>query len=266
MNNKAQERTKPIRKHGFVKAVKWIVLISAGIVLLIFFGIPLYLSSAGGTGFLLGKINAAVDGQVAMDDFSIGWFRGVKLKNLSYDDSAGNTSVQVQRIEARPSYLSLLGGKVKLGKTVIDSPQVYVKVPASERPGVSSDDSQKGSKPEPTASGYAPPPVFPVNQIDLELVNGSAKLELLDGSPQTVAFTNIASKVQFDQASNAGTVDLAMTKRDGPSKTEILMLKFPNYSLAVLNLCSLWPDRRWHWRESSMLMHKYRLRKIRSNS
>lgn len=70
-----------------------------------------------------------------MDDFSIGWFKGVKLTNVSYDDSAGNTSVKVRRIQTQPQYASLLGGKVKLGKTVVEGPQIYLKVPEkSKRP------------------------------------------------------------------------------------------------------------------------------------
>ena len=217
MNDKAQEQIEPVRKHRFFKTVKWIVLISAGVVLLIFFGIPLFLSSAGGTGFLLGKINAVVDGQVAMDDFSMGWFKGVKLRNLSYADSTGNTSVQVQRIETHPQYLSLLGGKVNLGKTVIDSPQVHLKVSSSKTPAAPADGSERLSKPTPVTSADAPPPVFPVNQIDLELINGNATVELLDGTSQTVAFTNIASTVQFDQEANTGAVDMAMTVDDSAS-------------------------------------------------
>nr|MBC8379376.1 hypothetical protein [Planctomycetota bacterium] len=80
-------------KSGKLRLLKWILIGSVALLLLIFFMAPLYLSSAGGTQMLLGRINSSVDGQVQMDDFSIGWFKGVSLTNLSYDDSAGNTSV-----------------------------------------------------------------------------------------------------------------------------------------------------------------------------
>ena len=124
--------TKPRRK--VFKAIKWVLIVSAFIFLLLFFGVPLFLSSSGGTGFLLGKINSSVDGQVRMDDFSIGWLKGVRLTNLSYADSVGNTSVTVERIETRPKYMSLLGGKVKLGKTFVEQPRIYVKVTTEQKP------------------------------------------------------------------------------------------------------------------------------------
>ncbi|MHC5084867.1 MAG: hypothetical protein ACYSOV_04615, partial [Planctomycetota bacterium] len=169
------------RKNRVLRLLKWGSVAVTCIVLLLFFGVPLFLSSTGGTGFLLGKINNAVDGQVQMDNFSFGWFRGIKLANLSYADTAGNTSVKVRRIETQPKDMSLFGGKVKLGKTVIEQPQIYVKVPAEQKGAEEANISSVKSD--------APPPVFPVNQIDLELINGSATVELIGDIPQTVSFT-----------------------------------------------------------------------------
>lgn len=184
-----------------LKVVMGCLGVLAGLVLLFFFGVPIYLSSSAGTNFLLRKVNQTVDGQVRMDDFSLGWFKGVKLKNVSYADSAGNASIQVQQIETHPRYLSLLGGKVKLGKTLIDSPQVYLKIPAIEKQTGQIDKS---------ASIEKAPPAFPLNQIDLKLINGNATIELLDGAPQKVAFTNIASNVQLAEAGKPSSLDFSM--------------------------------------------------------
>jgi len=194
------------RKGGVLRILKWGTIAAVCIILLLFFGIPLFLSSSGGTGFLLDKINSSVDGQVQMDDFSIGWFRGIKLTNLSYVDNAGDTSVTVERIQTQPKYISLLGGKVKLGRTVIEQPRIYVKVPA-EQGGV---DEAKTS----SAKSDAPPPVFPVNQIDLELIDGAATVELIGDTPQTVSFENIASKVQIAEAGKPSSVDISMDVDD----------------------------------------------------
>lgn len=199
-----QEMMTPAKPRGKVfKVIQWILIVSVFIVLLLFFGVPLFLSSSSGTGFLLNKINSSLDGQVQMDDFSIGWFRGIKLTNLSYADSAGNTSVTVERIKTQPKYASLLGGKVNLGKTVIEQPQIYLKVPAQQK-------GTEESESSPKKSDDASPPVFPVNQIDLELIDGTATLELIGDMSQKVSFTNIASKVQIADAGKPSSVEISM--------------------------------------------------------
>ena len=197
------------RKGRGVKILKWGSIAAVCLILLLFFGIPLFLSSSGGTNFFLNQINSSVDGQVQMDDFSIGWFKGIKLTGLSYADSAGNVSVKVHRVETRPKYTSLLGGKVKLGKTVIDQPRIYLKVPAER------DDAEEAKTS--SEKSATPLPVFPVHQIDLELINGSVTMELAADMPQTVSFTNIASKVQFDQSAWSGAMDVAMNVNESSS-------------------------------------------------
>ena len=194
------------RKGRGIRILKWGSIAAACLILLLFFGIPLFLSSSGGTGFLLKQINSSVDGQVQMDDFSMGWFKGIKLTGLSYADSAGNTSVRVRRIETRPKYTSLLGGKVKLGRTVIDQPRIYLKAPAEQ-------DIAEEAKTS-SAKLDTPPPVFPVNQIDLELINGSATVELTGDMPQKVLFTNIASTVQIADVGKPSSVDISMDVDD----------------------------------------------------
>lgn len=210
MSHKEQTNSKPVRKHGYRRAFKRILFLLTCIVLLIFFGVPLYLSSAGGTRFLFNKINASVDGQVQADDFSMGWFKGVKLTNLSYADSAGNTAVSINNFHAHPKYTALLSGKIKLGKTVVDNPNIQVKVPAVQPVSNGPEQVQSTSPTQkpPTESGDLIP-VLPVHQIDLELINGSATIELADRS-QKLLLTNIASKVQFNQADASGAMDVAM--------------------------------------------------------
>ena len=193
-------------KHSKFKILKWVLIGSAGLVLLIFFGIPLFLSSSGGTNLLLGKINQSVDGQVQMDDFSMGWFRGVKLINVSYDDSTGNTSVKVHRIETQPQYASLLGGKVKLGRTIVEGPQVYLKVSSPGEEATAENDLPAKSKPSSSESA----PVFPINQIDLEVIDGSATIELMGDVSQKLQFANIASKVHIADAGEPSVLDISM--------------------------------------------------------
>jgi hypothetical protein len=244
---------KPRRK--VFKAIKWVLIVSAFIFLLLFFGVPLFLSSSGGTGFLLGQINNSVDGQVRMDDFSIGWLKGVRLTNLSYADSVGNTSVTVERIETQPKYMSLLGGKVKLGKTVVEQPRIYVKVPTEQKSSTGGPKAQTSpttsTAKSPTKSD-APPPIFPINQIDLELINGSATIELTGDMPQKVSFTNIASMVHIADAGKPSSIDISMDV-DDTSKVSVKGAATPskkgwtledgdfNVQISKLQLASLKP-------------------------
>ena len=215
MMTDSQVNKKCSRKKA-LNVLKWSVILSAGLGLLIFFGVPIFLSSAGGTRLLLGKINASVDGQVHMQDFSIGWFKGVELTNLSYDDSAGTTSVKVNSIHTQPSYASLLGGKVKLGKTIVDHPQVYVKVlPEEPASGKVSPQAAVG------VSGDKPAPVFPIHEIDLEVINGVATVELAGENAQTVSFANIASKVNLEAPGKESTLDVSMEIPNGENPSTL---------------------------------------------
>ena len=195
-----------------LKVIKWCLILFTALILLVFFGVPLYLSSSGGTNFLLGKINQSVDGEVQMDDFSIGWFKGVQLSNLTYVDSTGNTSVKVRRIETQPQYASLLGGKVKLGKTVVEGPQVYLKVPQeSGTPSGTQVSTGAKEKQEPVKqSSSEPASGFTIPQMDFELTDGTATVELDGPVPQKVSFTNIASKVELAEAGKLSSVDISM--------------------------------------------------------
>lgn len=208
--NKAESKTKGKK----IKVLTCLLVGIAAIVLVIFFSVPLFLSSSGGTRFLLSKINQSVDGQVQIEDFSVGWFKGIQLTNLSYADDAGNTSVTVNSFQSKPKFTSLLTGRVKLQKTVIDSPKVYLKIPATEQIEIKTESDSTSSKQSSSKSTNDSTPVIPIDQIDLELINGSATVELIAEQPQTLALTNIGSKVQFDQAAKAGMLSVAMNVDD----------------------------------------------------
>lgn len=183
----------------------------AGLLLLLFFAVPLILSSSGGTRFLLGKINHSVDGQVGMDTFSVGWFSGVKLTNLTYDSDDGATQVKVGRVQTQPRYSALLSGRVDLGKTVIDRPQIYVKVSSPTPPSPASPTTMPKERPAGTTF------MLPVHLIDLEVLDGNATIELLDADAQMrrVTFKNIASTVVLNEPGQASRLNLSVDVANG---------------------------------------------------
>src|SRR4030042_336459 len=110
-------------KMSFKKKVLFRLLIVVCVLfLIIFFAIPLYLSSDSGKNLILGKINDSIDGKVEVDSFSMGWFAGVKADNLNFTDNEGLMKLTAEQIAARPKYLSLLGGNVIIDEAVIDKP------------------------------------------------------------------------------------------------------------------------------------------------
>lgn len=196
------------RKKRKSKIWLWILGGVALLILIILFGIPLFLSSSAGKSLVVSQINQSVDGQVQMDDLSVGWFRGVRIQNMSFDDDQGSTSVQVKRIETQPQLAALLGGKVKLGKTVIENPRIYLKVPSAE---VRQAQEAKEEKAEDKTEGRKE---LPVDQIDLEVVDGQATIEIAGQPGQKVSFSNIASNVALVPG-KASTMAFSMQVQDG---------------------------------------------------
>ncbi len=198
------------KRHRGLKIASGIV---AGIVLLLVLAVlaaPTALSSSGGTRFVLGRINRAVDGQVAMDTLSVGWFSGVRLSNLSFESNDGATHLTVDRIETHPHYAALMGRRVNMGKTIIDRPQVHLKVPArADRPPT--------VKPSPAPARQEVPFILPVHQIDLEVLQGNAVIEMMDAGDRTqrVTFKNIASNVVLNEPGQTSRVNLSMDVDDG---------------------------------------------------
>jgi hypothetical protein len=197
------------RKKRKSKLWVWILGGLAMLILILFLAVPLFLSSAAGRSLVVSKINQSVDGQVQMDDLSVGWFRGVRIRNVSFDDDQGNTSVQVKRIETQPQLAALLGGRVKLGKTVVENPRVYLKVSPPEagepKPETARERADRG------AEGM---PQLPVHQIDLEIIDGQATIEIAGQPQQKVMFTNIASNVALSPG-KASTMAFSMQVQDG---------------------------------------------------
>ena len=219
MKNDEVEVSTKSHEHRILKKLKWILILSAGCGLLIFFGLPVFLSSAAGTNLLLGKINQSVDGQVQMGDFSVGWFKGIELSKLSYDDSAGNTSLQVEHLKAKPSYMSLLGGKISLlKKTIVEKPRLYYKVtPQTDQTQAPQSPAAPQSKGQPGRSEYA------LEYMDLQVSDGEVTIELAADTSQTVSLTNISSTLLADAGKTS--FDVSMGVKDNASQQAALSAK-----------------------------------------
>ncbi len=201
-----------VKKRSPFKILAVAVLAVFLVLLLTILAVPTLLSSSGGNRFLLGKINRSVEGQVGMETFSVGWFSGVKLTNLTFDSDDGATQIKVGRIETKPRYTALLGKRVDLGKTVIDHPEVHLKISPTPPSVPSTQTGAPKETPEPDV-----PFVLPVHLIDLELLAGDVTIELTeaDASTQRVTFKNIASTVALNETGQTSRMVLSMDVANG---------------------------------------------------
>ncbi len=172
---------------------------------------PTLLSSSGGKRFLLGKINNSVDGQVGMDTLSLGWLSGVKLTNLTFESGDGATQVKVDRFEMQPRLAALLGGKVDMGRAVVERPQIHLKL-SGDMPTARSDKDPAEPKKDSGGGAFA----MPIDHLELDLTDGQATIELADAAGvQKVVFKNIAANVALNESQTTSTLNVKADVADG---------------------------------------------------
>lgn len=206
------------KKSGKIKTAKWIVIIAVLLGLVLFLAIPAYLSSDAGKDFIVGRINDSIDGKIAMGDFSMGWFKGIRVTDLSFEDEAGTISVNVKEISTRLHYVPLLLGIVALGETLIDEPQVVINVSQDKdkslRPVVSSEKKTTESKGK--AGGLA------LAKIDLTVKGGNLTIKAPENKGiKSLKVSNIESKVDLNPLGRKSTFDVALAVAGGQTKSKI---------------------------------------------
>lgn len=205
-----QENKQETRK----KSVKRRLLIGLGVgvavVLLLIGLLPAFLSSNAGTSFLLAQLNRSMGGTLTVDDLSLGWFGGVRVQNLSWQDQSGDMQVQIASLKARPKLLALLTGRIALTDAVLDSPRVQMKVPAAP--------SSAPSSPVEKTQTAKSDSVYRIGPIELEVRQGQAVLEqaCLNGQPpMRLEVRNLASTVVLNASGKDSAVSVSMNVGDG---------------------------------------------------
>jgi len=205
MPPKTDPKTKPPKKKMKVKLIAAFVVT---VVVLMFFLIPAVVSSEKGRRLILAKINAAADGRADCSDLSMSWFKGVRVDDLTFQDNAGQTSVEVKQIVARPHYGSLLSGSLSFGRTVIDEPKIKIDLTAPLTKSAPHN-SPGADFPEKTRSDDKPQPVtLPIKRIDLVVNKGNLKVT----SPQakTIELSQINSHVNLRPPGSSTDFDVDM--------------------------------------------------------
>jgi len=124
---KAEKKsTSGSRKKISTRILKLLLLLIVILTVLVFLLLPAFISSEKGRRLILAKINDSIAGQIDFADLSMGWLKGVRIADFSFNDNAGQISAQVKQITTKPHYGSIVMGNLSFGETTIDQPKVSV--------------------------------------------------------------------------------------------------------------------------------------------
>jgi len=209
-----QNSSKPkVRKRTGKKILKWLPAIVVVLIVLAIFLVPVYVSSEGGHRLILAKINSSIAGRTDFADLSMGWWKGIKVADLSFNDNAGQVSVRIKQIATKPRYASILTGTLSFGKTIVDQPKVQVNL--KDRQITQVPQSAAGGPP-----GKKPQPItLPIKNIDLVINDGN--LKVTDSKAQTVELSQINSKVNLRPPGQPTDFNINMAVVDKAGQSEI---------------------------------------------
>jgi cytoskeletal protein RodZ len=177
------------QKKNKKRMLKFVLVFIVILIVLVVFLVPVFVSSAKGRNFILAKINDSIDGKTDFADLSMGWLKGVRITDFSFNDSRGQTSVKAKQIATKPQYGSILSGSVSLGKTIIDEPRVEINLKARQPKETA------GPKQKTTTGTQSMPIALPIKKMDLVINNGNVKVT--DRHAKTVQLSQIDSQVNL---------------------------------------------------------------------
>ena len=193
-DTKAKRRKKS--KTRILKGVSALVVI---LIVLTVFLVPAFVSSEKGRKIILAKINNSIDGKVDFAGLSMSWWKGIRVTDFRFNDSAGLAFVEIKQITTKPHYGSILLGSLSFGKTVIDEPKAEINL---EHPPP---EKVEGSRQKSSSDKRAQSIILPIKKIDLVVNDGNVKVT--DRQAETVAQIKI-HKGRFSQVSKAGKTRL----------------------------------------------------------
>ncbi|MHC5059931.1 MAG: hypothetical protein ACYTFK_02445 [Planctomycetota bacterium] len=207
------------KRPGKIKTLKWIATIVVVLALLLLLTVPLYLSSGAGRDFVVGKINKSINGKVSMGDFSMGWFKGIRVTDLNFENEAGTTSANVREISTRPYYASLLLGIVALGETLVEEPRVVINVAQKQEGGI---DSLGPSEKKPIGIEGKDAGLV-LAKIDLTVKGGDVTINSKPRGQEAskLKVSNIESRIDLNPLGKKSSFDVALAVDRNGSQSNI---------------------------------------------
>lgn len=210
MRKEKRPKTKPRKKTG-TRILKGFLLSLIILILIAVFLLPAVISSEKSRRLILAKINDSIDGQTHFSDLSVGWLKGVKVADFSFDDDAGKISVRAGQIETTPHYTSFLSGNYSFGQTVIDNPEVEINLQKQKQ--ATSQSSTLKSKPIPKeTAGIA---------LVSDIVVKDGNFRITDQNARTVEARDINSMISLRPPGHQSRFNLSMNVGDDDKLSQI---------------------------------------------
>ncbi len=185
------------------KKRRWILMLSPAfivlVIALIIIIIPLYLSSENGRRMIIARVNNAIDGKMDFTDLSVGWFKGIKVEDFSFNDEAGEISVRAAEISTEPHYGSIIKGNMSFGQTTIDKPRIEINIKDLKDKKITSTSEPKSVSVKSKNIALA---------MDLNVKDGSFKIT--DPKLKSVEVTQINSKVSLRPLGQKSSFEMFM--------------------------------------------------------
>ncbi|MFH1614800.1 MAG: hypothetical protein ABIG61_06925 [Planctomycetota bacterium] len=201
---------------GKKKRFMWLLLILPVLGIFLYVAFPRFVSSDKGRRLILQKVNRSIAGTADFASLSMGWFKGLELKDLKFVSDSGSMRVAVKRIFTKPRYLSILSGALSLGRTIIDEPAVDVRIGDIE----SLQRHPAGSSPEhQDAGGLA----LPIGKVDLVVNDGSLKVNVgAEESPdRTVELRRINGSINLQKPAKVSSFEANATVVEDQNESKV---------------------------------------------
>lgn len=203
------------RKRTGLKILGYVLGGIVVLILLVFLLAPVAASSNKGRQLILSLINKSIPGHADFSDLSIGWLKGIKVADLSFNDNAGEISVKVREISTEPHYGSLLIGNLSFGQTTIDQPNIQINL-KEQKKNVSSDSSPvtRATSDQRRAASIA-------LTTDIVVKDGSVKITA--PKTKTLELTNINTEAVLRPPGQQSSLnlDMVVAQADKPSQIKV---------------------------------------------
>ncbi|MFI5381619.1 MAG: hypothetical protein ACHRHE_20165 [Tepidisphaerales bacterium] len=204
---------KPKVKPGRHKLLRVLGIVVVVFVLLVIL-LPSIISMGWVRSIVLSKVNAQLNGEVRIDDWSFGWFSGTKIHNLRiFQDNA--QILEAAEVSTDLNVLNVLTGRMfKLGKTTVkDVSFVFIRYPDG-----SNNFARLSKAPsDPNAPASELPAGLSMQfdgdirgTIEQKFANGTSQVAYVDKSTVSAAFADINGKI---------TSNLNLAIRDAEGRT-----------------------------------------------
>ena len=189
------------------KPFKLTLMVLIILVLLAIFLVPTLVSSREGRKIIMSKISTAAKGQADCAAVSMGWLKGISMKDFRFNDNAGQITASAKQISARPHYLSLLAGALSVDLAV-NNGNVKIIGPKTQTVELSRINSQVNLR---------PPPGRTVFNIDMVVADKTKESKIS-------AEGNISPKAGWSLRDASGNLDMEVNDLDIASLKPVFML------------------------------------------